>query len=769
MDPVEQMARVRKSRDLPSPVNPPPRGWTVWHVVTGIASVIFIMAATSAAIRETPTVDEYAHVPAGLLHWRQGHFDMYRNNPPPGKMWLALPLTLDPSVRSPLVEGPTVSWGPWLYGMAFERQNAERYLGLMTRARLMNIPLVLAMAALVFYWCRELYGPFAAGMSSSLLLLSPTILAHGHVATLDVATALSMLGAVLAIRWAARVPGWRRIALAGAALGVAMLIKFSSLYLVPLLPLLYGAIVWLKFPAGTPRLRPIIVQVTVYLATAWLVVNLGMGFSGTFDTVGSLELGSASVRELYAHVPSSLPLGLPRAYIEGIDALKVDIERGGMPGYLLGQWSESGWISYYFIAYAIKESEPVVLLTLLSLIALPLVVKDWREWILVVAPPAMLLIIAAFFNTLCLGIRYILPAFPFLFVMLGACLAWIERWLSRRAAKPASQRSTLGQLDRRWLVAAPVLMYAAALTAWVHPNYLAYFNRFIGGPSQGAAWLVDSNLDWGQDLYRVPELVKNFDGGSWRMLYFGHVDPSRYGIEFELPPEVPEFTIYAVSVNYWKGISYAILREDGRADYMRKRVTWLTGLMPTEQVASWVIFDLRPDTLNTSDSARDHYNAGFIHFVRGELKPAAARLERAINRDPELARAHLTLGSVYLALGQEESATKAMRQAVRLRGDWDEALNNLAWQLASTSDDRLKDPRQAVELAEQACRISRRENLTFLDTLIVAYSAAGRRDQALQVCRECIQKATAAGNIERANQFRQIEESLKSQQPPSAG
>src|SRR5690606_8520551 len=97
--------------------------------------------------------------------------------------------------------------------------------------------------------------------------------------------------------------------------------------------------------------------------------------------------GSRSVREIYSHIPSWLPLGLPRAYIEGIDALKFDIELGGMSGYLQGHWSELGWVRYYFLAYGIKESEPVVILTLLSLVALPYVVKNWREWILVVAPP----------------------------------------------------------------------------------------------------------------------------------------------------------------------------------------------------------------------------------------------------------------------------------------------------------------------------------------------------------------------------------------------
>ena len=89
-----------------------------------------------AARVETPTVDEFAHVPAGVAAWRQGRTDLYRSNPPLLKLVLAAPLALDPAVGGPALASSRRSlWGPWEYGHRFMNANRERYLALMARAR----------------------------------------------------------------------------------------------------------------------------------------------------------------------------------------------------------------------------------------------------------------------------------------------------------------------------------------------------------------------------------------------------------------------------------------------------------------------------------------------------------------------------------------------------------------------------------------------------------------------------------------------------------
>ena len=252
------------------------------------------------------------------------------------------------------------------------------------------------------------------------------------------------------------------------------------------------------------------------------------------------------------------------------------------------------------------------------------------------------------------------------------------------------------------------------------------------------------------------------DGERWRLLYFGHVDPALYGVDFEYPKRTPEFALYAVSVNYWKGMQYAVLNERGEPEYMLDDVAWLKSLIPTAQFGSLVLFDLRPATVDASKRASDHYNLGFVYYVRGEYPQAVERLKRAIELDPEFAEAYLALGNVYASIGNSAAACDALRSAVRLRGDWSEALNNLAWQLATTTDEQLRNPTEAVQLALCACQLSQPEPLSYLDTLIAAYAADGQLSEAIEVCRQAEAKAAASGASKLADGFRQTMRELES-------
>jgi len=719
-----------------------------WELLPLVAAVVFVVAAVSAAYRETPTVDEYAHVPAGLVHWRHGNLDLYRYNPPLGKLWVALPAALSSSVVVPEYEGNGIGWEPWQYAKRFERENSEHYLALMARARLMTIPLVLACGAVVYFWGRMLYGPLAASLAACLFLLSPTILAHGHLATVDVAATATIAAAAFAVQWYVDRPTWGRAALAGAALGLSLAIKFSALYLALVLPALIVVVSWQPLRRAG-RLRYLAAHLALYSLAAWLLLNASFGFAGTFQTVGTLEPQSASLRNLVDRLPAWLPVPLPTAFVSGVDALKADLDNSQFPGYLHGEWSSDGWLRYYPLAFAIKESELVVVLTVISLVTLPVVVRDWRRLAVLLTPPLVLLFIATVLNSLCLGIRYILPVFPFLFVMLGSVFAWIETRILATSAK--EQRHHPQRVDRGWFLAVPVLAVALLIPALFHPAYLSYFNQFVGGPSAGSKWLIDSNLDWGQDLYRLPAEARRLDIDRWRLLYFGHVDPSLYGIRFDLPSARPESAVYAVSANYWKGMRYAML-DDGTITYP-PRLDWLTALTPTQWAGSIAIFDLRDSQLNELGADSD-FNAGVVRLAQGAFAESAARLTRAARHDPRNADVYHYLAMAYLGLKQMPAAVAAMRSAVRLRPDWDVALNNLAWQLATSTDPAVHNAADGVRMAERAVEANGRQELSFLDTLATAYAASGRWDDAIAVCREGIEKAEAEGNTDSAARFR---------------
>ena len=131
---------------------------------------------------------------------------------------------------------------------------------------------------------------------------------------------------------------------------------------------------------------------------------------------------------------------------------------------------------------------------------------------------------------------------------------------------------------RAWLAAVLTvasLVWAVASSLWVYPHSLSYFNELAGGPANGSTYLVDSNIDWGQDLFYLRDWLKQHpEAKPLKLAYFGYFDPRVAGIEFDLPPKgetSPEESIgphaqeigprrgwYAVSVTMMRGYSYSI-------------------------------------------------------------------------------------------------------------------------------------------------------------------------------------------------------------------
>jgi len=161
--------------------------------------------------------------------------------------------------------------------------------------------------------------------------------------------------------------------------------------------------------------------------------------------------------------------------------------------------------------------------------------------------PVALLLAAGSFTRMQLGIRYVLPAFPLLCCFAGQGARWINfaRWPWRSGV----------------LVAAMVL---APCSLRYHPHYLPYFNELSGGPEEGRLHLVDSNLDWGQDLDRLRELLRRRGIPIVGLAYFGTVPPADRGIAYQLPPAgQPAPGVYAISVNFVQGRPFMLRTPEG--------------------------------------------------------------------------------------------------------------------------------------------------------------------------------------------------------------
>jgi Dolichyl-phosphate-mannose-protein mannosyltransferase len=385
--------------------------------------------------------------------------------------------------------------------------------------RLPTVGLGLALGWLVFHWARALFGLRGGALALFLYTFCPNVLAHSHMVTTDVATALGMFGATYAFwRYRRQPSGWR-LAVAAAAFGAAQLTKATALFLVPIF-LIVAAIEavgrWRRratpatatvapapAPGGAPevvtsvaaspvagppapraarRFVAALAPAGALLAGAVIALNLGFAGEGTLTPLARYQPVSRSFQQL-ASLPllRQLPVPVPQPYVAGLDMVARDVRAGSL-SYLHGKFSAAGFRDYYLVALLIKVPLGTLALLVLAgwLAATGRVRAPGAEaWLLV--PPAFLLAYLSFAFELQIGLRYLLPAFPFLFVFAARAAAWRPR-------------------SKRLAAAVPLLAAATAVSSLAaHPRYIPYFNELIGGTRNGYRWLTDSNVDWGQD------------------------------------------------------------------------------------------------------------------------------------------------------------------------------------------------------------------------------------------------------------------------------
>ena len=164
-----------------------------------------------------------------------------------------------------------------------------------------------------------------------------------------------------------------------------------------------------------------------------------------------------------------------------------------------------------------------------------------------------------FFNRLNLGLRYILPVYPFWCMISAAPLhVYSHRW--RKSCN--------------WILTG-CLLWSLIVVFRIYPHYLAYFNELVGGPARGYHFLVDSNLDWGQDLKNLKKYMTDRRINHINLSYFGCADPSYYGINYDYFPS-PRFQPWTShhqepdNVKFSRGI-YAISATNLQGTYLKDR------------------------------------------------------------------------------------------------------------------------------------------------------------------------------------------------------
>lgn len=515
-----------------------------------------------ATQRDSVTFDELGHFAAGVSHWYGGSFSQYRVNPPFVRLVACAPtalrerrLELGPYglIRDPIFRPEFPS------GRRVAASAGPRYFDLVTTARWAAIPFSLLGAAICLVWARELYGIGAGTLGMILWVLCPNVLAHGHLITPDIGAA-SMGAAAAYTYWNwLRGPTLPRAVASGAVLGLAELTKFTwvvSFILWPALWLAYRLMMYRDRDRGATwriqRRREALHLAGMLLLALW-VINVGYGFEGSFKRLGDFNFlsrapgGTSSstrdgieFRNRFAHTPlSGLPIPLPENYVRGIDYSKWEFEEKKW-SYLRGEWKRGGWWYYYLYALLVK-----VPLGTWALLALATVVTLFRrgysaplrDELVLLLPAVAVLILVSSQTGYNHHLRYVLPAFPFFFI-----------WISKVARSFELRHRTVA------VIAVIALSWSVFSSLSVYPHSLSYFNELAGGPKNGHYHLVNSNIDWGQDLHYLKRWQDQHPEA--KPLYFSYdlplIDPKIAGIDYRPMPGaaalVPGW--YAISVNH---------------------------------------------------------------------------------------------------------------------------------------------------------------------------------------------------------------------------
>jgi hypothetical protein len=469
------------------------------------------------------TTDEAMHIAAGYSYLKLHDFRLNPEHPPLVKELAAVPL-LFLNLRFPAGKewdaGDVVAVGAkFLYR---QREMVQEQPGtnpssvahdeILFWARLPVLVLSLILGFSLFCWGRAMFGISAGLLALALYVLDPNIVAHSCLVTPDLGVTLFMFLSVYALWCYARKPHPLRIVWLGLAGGAAFASKLTAFWLVPGFGLLA---LFLIFSPLTLPVRP------------WLRAS-GTAVGRMRRTLAVLSLFGIATGIALLVVLATYFMIHGSAFIKGL-AVGASHTRAGHTAFFMGAISNHGWWNYFVTAVAVKS--PPGTLVLLALGVLLFMPFRWSRnpWarlggsLFVIMPAAVIMIVAAFWG-IDIGLRYVLPALPFLLLFAGSI-----------AARGASEKWRQYSLHFVLLLC---VAWNAVEAIKISPYDLAYFNPFIGGPEFGSEYLSDSNIDWGQSSKALKAYMDREGVSAIYCAFATNADPWEYGVRYQYVPSI---------------------------------------------------------------------------------------------------------------------------------------------------------------------------------------------------------------------------------------
>jgi tetratricopeptide (TPR) repeat protein len=738
------------------------------HAASLVAIALLVLMASLMATpinEESATADESSFLVAGYTYWHGYGFTFDPEAPPLAKMISAAPLLfmdvklsrtarelLDRQVGVPVTgrwsgqaqlvdEHFPVARDNWYFwptmevtklGQEFVYGGANDAAKLLAAGRWMQVALTVLTGIVIFVWLRRLAGGTAGALGVALWALNPITLAYGHLVLTDMGEALMFVLAVWCFAIFLDRPSTGRASLCGLACGGALVMKFSAVVLAPILLVVAGLHAMLR-----REWRGLGKHVSVMALVAGGVVLLI--YAPYWTPAAPLPADAATKIGVPTWFQVLRPVLIPPDFFKGL-ALVAGHESAGHPAFLCGQWRRTGWWYYFPVTLAVKTPLPLLLLTIAGLL---MWLRGLRRFSFQYGIPwiaALMYLLFAVVGNINIGVRHLLPMFALLAVGTASQFSLHSR-----------RMQVCGWLCTGWLL----------LVTWhAYPYFIEYFNEVAGGSSNGYRWLVDSNLDWGQDVKRLRHFVDEQAMTNIDLAYFG---PDR-SIDYHGIPgrrvttdEAAEMRSGALVVSAtelmrpawdWLRASHEPVARVGYTMFIyrlgdaetKERWEQMVRIKPNDAWAHYnlgIIMERAGDAGGAithyeqairikPDFAMAHYNLAIALAQTGKTQEAIEHYEQVLRIEPDNAAAHNNLGTVLAHMGKIEEAIGHCEQALRIKPDYVEARNNLGNALAQMG----RVP-EAIAQYQQALRIEP-DRAEVHSNLGVALGRAGRTPEAIE-------------------------------------
>lgn len=563
----------------------------VYPWIAAAAVAIMLARCIDTTRHFSHTWDEPYHIGSAVALYESGRHTVDISHPPLAWTVAAVPLRLM-GVEAPKLRSVQVammlqdSWQPGrdiLLG-----DGAETYWRILTAARLAMLVFPVILCFYLYLLSRWLANGLVAMLSVVFLSTDPIILGHSALVVNDLASAAGFLAAMYyGLRWIAS-PSFPRAAATGLAIGLAISCKFSTLVIIPalgLVALIRPLSVFTSQIQGSklrvyfrrlPGIRQIALCALVGFVALWAT------YFFQFNSLSKEVFYTWSPRLVAKVEPiKNIPIPMP-GFFQGM-AFILSHSQEGHPVYLNGEFQNPGRGWWYYFPEALAIKEPIgVGLALVGAILLAIFLRPrrpWR-WLAILLPPGLFAL--ALTGGLTLGIRHLMPVLPLMYLFI--CFEWTKR----RAGV---------------IVLLALIAVSYAETFWRHPDYLSFFNVAVGGPSQGERYLLDSNLDWAQDVHRLGEWLKSPESpkAPITLRLYGLATPrvlEAKGIDITGCHDEPH-DLFIIS----KSVKYGFIPDRRESDYetgiryAQPDYSWLKDLRPIKQIGNSIeVYDLRGAT-----------------------------------------------------------------------------------------------------------------------------------------------------------------------------